>query len=224
VIDDLQRVCVKLYATTPDAIADDVFVPVFHEWIRDRALDLVWVDVADYTHAPSSPGVMLISHEASVSLDRADRRFGLLVQRRRPVIGGLGDAIAAACRTALTVAARLEADPRLAGRLAFDADAVRVEANDRLRAPNTDEAFTAFAPYARAAAGAVFPGRPATITRVANDRRDRLAIDVRVAPPAAPAPAAPAPAAPAPAAPAPAAPAPAAPAPAAPPAGAPAAC
>jgi hypothetical protein len=136
VIDDLYRVCAKLYAAGPVGISDDVLVPIFHEWIRDRSLDLVLIDVADYTHAPVSPGVMLISHEVSFSLDRSDGRFGLLAQRRRPVDGNAVVAVASVLRDAWTVARKLEVDPRVAGRLMFDTATPRVEANDRLRAPN----------------------------------------------------------------------------------------
>jgi hypothetical protein len=177
---DLQRVCVKLYAREPAAVDDQLFVPIFHEWIRDRRLDLVLVDVADYAHAPDSPGIMLVSHEASFALDRADGCFGLLVQRRRPVDGDATDAIRVALQHALEVAELLERDSRLANRLSFDRAHVHVEANDRLRAPNTDAAFAAFAPHVRAAVGAVFGVEPARIGRVANDPRDRLAAEVTV--------------------------------------------
>jgi hypothetical protein len=180
VTERLQRVCVKLYAAGPVAVPDDVFVPIFHEWIRDRSLDLVLIDVADYAHAPVSPGVMLIAHEATFALDRSDDRFGLLAQRRRPVKGNAGDAIAATLRSALAVAGRLEADPRVAGKLAFDVTTPRIEANDRLRAPNTDRAFDEFVPFVRAAIAMVHPGSTATITRVANDQRERLAVDARI--------------------------------------------
>jgi hypothetical protein len=47
-------------------------------------------------------------------------------------------------------------------------------ANDRLRLPNTDEAFAALKPDLEAAAQSLYSGAPVTITRVANDPRDRL--------------------------------------------------
>lgn len=176
---DLQRVCAKVYAEEALGVSDDVFVRIFHEWIRERALDHVLIDVADYTHAPASPGVMLVSYETTFALDRADGRFGLLVQRRRPVQGGAPVAIATAMRHALATAELLERDPRVAGKVRFERSAVRVEANDRLRAPNTAEAFAALEPFVCAAAADVFPHRVAAVSRVVNDPRDRLAIEVR---------------------------------------------
>lgn len=180
--DGLYRVCVKLYSPEATESRGDAaaFVPVFHEWIRDQALDVVLIDVADYAHAPDSPGIMLVSHEASFALDRSDGRFGLLVQRRIPVEGTAADAIAATLRHALQAAGMLERDRRLAGRLAFDTARPRIEANDRLRAPNTDAGFRLFEPRVREAVGAVYPGRESRISRVENDPRDRLAVQVRV--------------------------------------------
>lgn len=178
----LQRFCVKVYA--PEAgIGDEVFVPIFHEWIRDGAFaELVLFDVADYTHAPASPGVMLVSHETAFALDRSDGRFGLLAQRRRPQSSDTADsAMAKLLRQVLAVADRLQVEPLLAGRLVFDRSLVRIEANDRLLAPNTDPAYAALAPLIRAAVAAVAGSEPVRMNRVANDPRDRLAIDVHLA-------------------------------------------
>ena len=93
-IEGLQRICLKLYAAEP-GISDQVFVPIFHDWIRDQALeDLVLFDVADYAHVPESPGIVLVTHEASFSLDRSDGLFGLLAQRRVDGSGVAADMIA----------------------------------------------------------------------------------------------------------------------------------
>ena len=178
VIAQLQRVCAKLYAAEPAGVADEAFVPIFHEWIRKRAFDAVLLDVTDYTHAPDSPGVMLIGHDATYALDRSDGRFGLLVQRRRPIGDGAADAIAAALRALVVVADTLESDRRLKGKLSFDRSVVRIEANDRLRAPNTDTAFEAFEPIVRDAVARAFSAPPIAVLRVKNDARHRLAADV----------------------------------------------
>ena len=180
-MDGLYRVCVKLYAPEPTGIDDDaaVFVPIFHEWIRERALgDTVMLDVADYAHVPDGPGIMLVTHEAAFALDRSDGRFGLLVQRRTPIEGDGAAALTRILKLTLRVAEMLEADPRLAGRVTFDRSAIRVESNDRLRAPNTDEGAAAFEPLVRRALEQVFPAGVAAIHRVESDPRHRLALDV----------------------------------------------
>lgn len=178
-MDDLYRICVKLYGPEP-GVSGDLFVTIFQEWIRDRVLDMVLLDVADYAHAPASPGIMLIAHEVSFALDRADGRFGLLVQRRTPVEGGAMEAVAVTLGHAFAVANRLERDSRLAGSLNFDRSGIRIESNDRLRAPNNDEGYSSFERAVRDALERVAPGKTVLTTRVPNDPRDRLAIDVRI--------------------------------------------
>ena len=178
---DLHRVCVKIYAPEPHRMEEDAaaFVPVFHRWIRDRALDLVMIDVADYAHAPDSPGIMLVTYEISFALDRTDGRFGLFAQRRTPpATGNAVDAVTSTLHYALQVAGGLEQEPGLADRLRFDRSVIRFEANDRLRAPNTDEGYEVFAPIVAAALERLFPGRPNSYQRAVGDSRDRLAIDV----------------------------------------------
>ena len=180
-IDGLYRVCVKIYASE-HAIEDhaELLVPIFHEWIRERVLDLVMLDVADYAHAPDSPGIMLVCHEVSFSLDRTDGRFGLLAQRRTPIDGTAAEAIALTIRHALDVGARLERDPRLAGKLKLDPSTLRIEANDRLLAPNSDAGYEAFAPLVRDGVRMAFGRGEAVVERIDNDPRDRLAVEVRL--------------------------------------------
>jgi hypothetical protein len=175
---EFYRVCTKIYARIPDHFRDDaaVLVPIFHEWIRDGRLGLVLLDVADYAHTPDGPGIMLVAHEASFALDRSDGHLGLLVQRRTPVSGDAAEAIALTVRDTFRAAELLEADPRINGSLMFDFDRVRIESNDRLLVPNTEEGYRSFEPFVLRALEAVFGEAPSSVTRVANDPRDRLAV------------------------------------------------
>ncbi|MDE0081182.1 MAG: hypothetical protein OXT72_00855 [Gammaproteobacteria bacterium] len=177
----LYRVCVKCYAAEYTVENDaELFVPIFHDWIRDRALDLVMLDVADYAHAPDSPGIVLVCHEASFALDRSDGRLGLLCQRRLPFDGTASEGIAETVRQTLDVAARLEADPRVMGKLRFDPTRLRIEANDRLLAPNSSEGYRDFAALVRAAIATAFGAGEPAVEKIDNDPRDRLALFVRL--------------------------------------------
>lgn len=178
---DFYRACVKLYSPEPVPPAEDaaLYVPIFHEWIREGALDLVSIDVADYAHVPDGPGIMLVAQEVAFALDRSDGRFGLLGQRRIPLEGDAVTAIATTLLHTLEVAARLERETKLAGRIRFDLSTLRIEANDRLRAPNSDVGYAAFEPVVRAAVERVFPGSAVAISRIVNDPRDRLSVEVR---------------------------------------------
>jgi hypothetical protein len=175
------RVCVKIYSPEVAGAAKDadLFVPIFHEWIREGLPDLVAVDVADYAHVPDGPGIMLVAHEAAFALDRSDGRFGLFVQRRTPAEGGPVAAVARTLRQALQVAGRLEREPSLAGSLKFDAGMLTIEANDRLLAPNSEEGFRAFEPIVREAIAIILPLESTSIRRLDNDPRDRLAVEIR---------------------------------------------
>jgi len=180
-MDDLYRVCVKLYASERSGAVDDaVFVEIFQEWIRDRALDMVLFDVADYAHAPISPGIMLITDEANFALDRADGHFGLLGQRRKPIVGDAVAAISTTVAQVMEIADRLERDPRVGGKLEFERSSLRIESNDRLRAPNTDEGYAGFEMLTRAALERVRPQGDVRLSRVGNDPRDRLAVEAKL--------------------------------------------
>jgi len=84
-------------------------IPVFHRWIQERSLDELMVDVADYTHVPDGPGVVLVCHDAIYSLDTGggelaqalERLSGWLFAGERPRIeigGGDGARLAASVR------------------------------------------------------------------------------------------------------------------------------
>jgi hypothetical protein len=181
-MNQLSRVCVKVYAPDPGRAIDEaaVYVPIFHEWIRKGDLGVVAIDVTDYAHVPDSPGIMLVAHEIAFSLDRADGRFGLLGQRRTPIEGGAVASITTSLRQVLNFAERLQAEPQLNGVLNFDFSTVRIESNDRLNGPNTDEGYASFEPAVREALSIAFPGSTVAISRVQNDPRDRLAVEATI--------------------------------------------
>jgi hypothetical protein len=179
----LYRYWAKVYAREPHTLDDTsaALVLVFHRWIRERALPAVMLDVADYAHVPEGPGVILVCHEVSFALDASDGRLGLAAQRRRPGEGGTAGAVgvlAATLRQVREVADRLQREPSLEGRLRFDSSVVRVEINDRLWAPNTSDAFAAVAPLVQRAAATAFPGASPAVARLANDPRERLAVEI----------------------------------------------
>jgi hypothetical protein len=171
------RVCAKIYADEP-GVPDESVVPIFHKWIRQRALGGVLLDVADYTHVPEGPGVLLVSHDTTFSLDRSDGRFGLSAQRRRPFDGDFAVGVAATLRTLLAAADALERDAAMARKLRFDRERIRIQANDRLRLPNTEDGFAVFRPVIEAAVSRAFPATPGVVERMINDGRERLAVDV----------------------------------------------
>jgi hypothetical protein len=176
---EIVRIGAKLYAENPGVIVPEDYVPLFHGWIQRRFLDGTPIDVADYTHVPDGPGIMLIGHEADRALDFGEGRPGVLYQRKREGVGTLEERFAAVIAAADRTASEIEGDPA-GGGVRFGRDEILLRINDRLRSPNDDAAFEALRPAIAAALGAVRPGRDAGIARVTDDPRGPLTIRVRL--------------------------------------------
>jgi hypothetical protein len=142
----LQHVNVKLLIQNPEDANLEPLIPVFHSWIESQNGDELLIDVADYTHVPAGPGIVLIGHEGNYSVDNAGNRLGVRYNRKAILDGSNQDRLIQATRAALTACSRLEAEPRLGGKFRFNGQDIEIFINDRLVAPNnaaTREAFDA---------------------------------------------------------------------------------
>ncbi len=145
---EFQHINVKLLLQNAEDIDLEALIPVFHSWIQDQAGSELLLDVADYRHVRSGPGVILIGHQGNYSLDNTGVRWGVRYNRKAVLEGTNQDRLAQAAQAALAACQRLETDPRLGGTIQFDGREMEVFINDRLLAPNT--------PETRAAADAEF--------------------------------------------------------------------
>jgi hypothetical protein len=149
----LQHVNVKLLVQNPEEVDLEPLIPVFHDWIQDHVGNELLLDIADYRHVHEGPGMVLIGHEGNYSVDKTDNRLGVRYNRKAVLDGSNQDRLKQATRAALTACQRLEAEPRLEGRLRFNGQEIEVFINDRLVAPNRDatrEAFNSdFQPFAQ---------------------------------------------------------------------------
>lgn len=136
---DFQHINVKIFASAGSTVNWPSLIPVFHRWIREQAAPELLIDVADYSHVPAGPGVMVIGHQAHYSVDNRDNRLGLVYNRRTKAEGSAQDRIRQAYDAALWAARKLEQEPELGGSLRFDERSIEVWVNDRLLAPNTPE-------------------------------------------------------------------------------------
>jgi hypothetical protein len=132
----LQHVNVKLLVQSPDEVRLEPLIPIFHSWIENQNGDELLIDVADYTHVPAGPGIVLIGHEGNYSVDNTANRLGVRYNRKASLEGSNQDRLTQAARAALRAFQRLEAEPRLDGKLRFDGQAIEMFINDRLIAPN----------------------------------------------------------------------------------------
>jgi hypothetical protein len=170
--DDLQRFGFKVFAEAP--VPPSELIPVFHRWIRESVVEGLLIDVADYSHLPNSPGVVLVGHESDLALDSSEGPPGLLLLRKADQPGGTAERLTVVLRSALEAASKLEAEPSLGGRLRFRKAEALFVSNDRLRAPNEESAFRALQAPLEAAARSLL-GPRASVVREPGDPRRRLA-------------------------------------------------
>jgi len=135
---ELQHVNVKLFVGNPEEVDLEPLIPIFHDWIQNQVGEGLLLDVADYRHVDAGPGVVLIGHEGNYSVDNTDNRLGVRYNRKAALDGSNQDRLKQAARAALTACQRLEADPRLGGKLRFNGQEIEIFINDRLVAPNCD--------------------------------------------------------------------------------------
>lgn len=176
-LSDLQRIGVKI-ASADGAFPAAQLVPAFHRWIQTAALPgHLLIDVADYDHVPDGPGVLLVGHEGNVGMDLVGGHLGLLYYRKQPLAGDLPARLRACVATALRACRLLEQDATLGGRVRFNAGALEIFANDRLRAPNEPATYEAFQPALEGIARALYGDAAVTVARP-SDRRARFGVTV----------------------------------------------
>ena len=169
----MQHIQLKIFAHPGAPIQFQDAIPVFHRWIQNRLMPELLIDVVDYAHVPAGPGVMLIGHEASYSLDNSTGRAGLLYSRHAGDDFSPQQAYAAA----LSAATQLAQEPEFAGKLSFDPHHLQIILNDRLLYPNNEETWQSIQPELKPFLDAVFGPKPYSINRPA-DPRLRLSAEV----------------------------------------------
>src|SRR5271170_6865298 len=98
---EIQHVNVKLFLGDAGKVDLEALVPVFHSWIQKQPAGELLLDVADYRHIRSGPGVILIGHEGNYSLDNTDGRLGVRYNRKAELEGTNQDRLAQATHAAL---------------------------------------------------------------------------------------------------------------------------
>ena len=159
-----QKFQFKLFIENPEALDLEAVVPVFHDFIREKALPELLIDVADYAHVHEGPGVVLIGHGYDVYIDLMEGRPGLLLSRKREAEGTTEEIIRGTLALAFRAAALLE--ERLPIR--FSAGEALFRALDRHHTPNDDATHERLEPMVRAACGAI--AEVGEITRVGDPR------------------------------------------------------
>ncbi len=164
------RISVKLFLEDPSAADLAALVPVFHRWIRDKRLEGLLIDVADYKHVPDGPGVLIVGHEADYGLDEQGGRVGLLAVSKRLADGDLKSNLTTTVRRALAAVDALESE-KLSKPLKFDRTELEIKFQDRLRIENSEAGFNAVKADVEAALGGA-----AKLSRTSDDPRQPLTL------------------------------------------------
>jgi hypothetical protein len=173
---ELQKLNVKWFVESPNAVPLTDFIDVFHSWIQ--ATDGIYHDVADYNHMPVGPGIVLVAKDANISIDESDNRRGLLYCQKSRLSGSNQDRLRAVMGSALENFRKLEREPKLAGRFKLLGHEVLIAVNDRLRWPNRDESFGALAPELEQLAKTLFYDAEIALQREPEERR-KFAVHIR---------------------------------------------
>jgi len=176
---DLHKFGIKFLATDAQGIDILKLIPIYHRWIQDKALDDLLIDVADYSHVPAGPGVMLIAHEGNYALDETGHERGIVYYSKQKLTGALPERFALVAYKALTATRLMSSDADLEGALRVSGTEMQFFANDRLAAPNTDEAYEEIEPEFKRFLDRLYDGAPYTLSRE-KDPRERLSFRVRV--------------------------------------------
>jgi hypothetical protein len=179
---DVERFCLKFLARE-GTVDEASFIPIFHDWIRLNSLPGPLIDVADYRHVPDGPGIMLISHDINYAMEHGGGQFGLSAQRKLGQEATHQERIVSLARRLGRFATLLESDSRLAKTFSLEGGRFLYIANDRLRLPNTAEAFAAIQADLAAAAATHYGPHPVSVIRLENDPRERLTAVVAAAEP-----------------------------------------
>lgn len=173
---DLQKLNVKFFVASREGIRLTDFIDIFNSWIQGSDGD--YYDLADYSHMHAGPGILLISHEANISMDDTSNRLGLLYNRKQPLGGSNNEKLKFAFKTALEFCRRIEAEPSLKERLKFRGNEALFLINDRRVAPNSEETFREVRPELEKLAGRLYGGSEFSLDHN-PDPRERFSVHIR---------------------------------------------
>lgn len=177
---DLERFAIKFFTRSEADVDEASLIDIFHDWIRLKRLNHVMLDVADYRHVPNGPGVMLVTHEVNYAMDRENGEFGLYAQRKRGDEATTQEKLLGLVKSTAQFGSLLESDSRIGGKLKLEGGKFHYIANDRLNAPNTEEAFNTIKPELEAIATQIYPGKSVSVSRLNNDPGARLTAVIEV--------------------------------------------
>jgi len=174
---DLQKFGVKLFFNTNGNFDAKDFIPVFHNWIQDKIIDdHLLIDVADYSHIPDGPGVMLVAHEGNFSLDQESQQPGIMYMRKTEIAGSFNERFNMVLSTVIRAANHLNGN-NIYKQFDFKPNLFRFIANDRLYAENTADNQDLYKQKIQKALDGKYPESQFEFGDV-SDKNERLAFTI----------------------------------------------
>ena len=176
---ELQKITVKLYAATGDQPKLSEFIPLFHRWIQQRALDELLIDVADYSHLPTGPGVILIGHEANYSIEYgAEKRLGVVCQSKKYRTSTNFEQLRYALKKALAATQELVREIKLQSKLHFPGQETRLTIGNRSLVANSKAVWERLKPDLTEIFDQLYPDQSYALDLVSIDPRERFAFQI----------------------------------------------
>ncbi len=177
---NLQHLNLKIFTEeSAKKIPFENYIPVFHSWIQKKVTQEMLLDVADYAHVPQGPGVILIAHQANISMDENEGRLGFLYNRKVKEEGSNEEKIERLFKWTFAHAKRLQGEATLKENLKFKAGSLQLIVNDRLLVPNTEENAQAVESELKKVLQKIYGTSSAKISRH-TDPRERLILDIEI--------------------------------------------
>ena len=175
------RSAIKIFFADGIVVDPPLMVALFHEWIRNKIVEGMLIDVADYKHVHEGPSIVLVGHDVDYTLDLSEARPGLMVTRKHPTPSDLAEDIRQGVRRVLSAARALQrrTDPHPPVR--FRTDELRVQVIDRLRFPQSADAVEAVSRAIEPLFAKLFDPSGFTIENAAADARMPVTLRVRAA-------------------------------------------
>lgn len=174
------RINAKIFLTETAEVELAAVIPLFHRWIRERAVTGLLLDVADYKHVQDGPGVLLIGHEGDYALDLTHGRPGLLYRHKREWgSDDLQERLRLVLGRLLPAAYLLEQEETL-GRLTFATNELELAFHDQLHTPNTPEMAALLRSDVAAALPVVYGDARVSLSHVYTDARRPLTFRITV--------------------------------------------
>ena len=165
------RIAIKYFLVDPQIVDLPAFVPVFHRWIREQAVEGLLIDVANYMHLHHGPGVRLIGHEGDYAIDSADGRPGLSYVSKRGSYRNLRDLIRSLFRRVLEGYFILEAEVLFKTPVAVRTDEVELVFLDRMKMPNRESTLELVRDDLQDVIAELYQGSDFTVHRIHEDPR-----------------------------------------------------